>query len=68
MNKPGWKTTEFWITGGANIIGLLALGGIFSPENTPAVTENFTQAVGSVFAIIANVSYIWSRTKVKQSN
>ncbi len=65
--KPGWQTSEFWITGGANVIALLALIGFFEQDSTREITRNFTEVIGSIFAIIANVTYIWSRTRIKQN-
>ena len=67
MQKSGIKTSEFWITAGANIIALLALGGVFNQADVPQVAERLTQVVGSVFAIIANVTYVWSRTVIKKT-
>ena len=64
--KSGITTSEFWITAGANIIALLALGGIFNPADTPEVTENFSQAIGGIFGVIANIVYIISRTSIKK--
>jgi len=65
--KPGWQTSELWITAGANVIALLALGGVFENADMVQVTDNFTQAVGGIFGVIANVVYIWSRTRIKQT-
>jgi hypothetical protein len=33
MNKPGYKTTEFWLTGGVTIAGLLGQVSQFLPGN-----------------------------------
>lgn len=65
--KPGYKTTEFWIALGGNVIGLLALSGVFAPGDVEAINANFAQIVGGVVAMITNATYIWSRTKVKAS-
>ena len=63
--KPGWKTSEFWVTGGTSIIALAVLGGVFESADAEAVTSGLKEVVASVFIAITNVSYIISRTKLK---
>jgi len=65
--KPGWQTTEFYTMLGANIIGILAISGVFNTADSAAVIEQFNLLVGGIFGAIGNVMYIWSRVAVKKS-
>lgn len=64
-SKPGWQTTEFWISLGGNFVGLLVLGGVFSSGDAESVTSAYNEVVGAVVLGLTNLTYIWSRTKVK---
>lgn len=67
--KPGIKTTEFWLTLGAQIIPILVLLGVFTSEEGLAAQEAWVKLIETVFAAIASVvpiaMYIYSRTKIK---
>lgn len=67
--KEGWKTTEFWLTLGAQVIPLLVLTGILSNQEATAVQDAWAKAVEAVFAFIASVVpiavYVYGRAKVK---
>ncbi len=65
--KPGWQTTEFYTMFGANIIGILAISGVFSSVDAPEIIGQFNSLVGGVFGAIGNIMYIWSRVSVKKS-
>jgi len=56
MNKPGVKSTEFWIAL-AGMVGGLALS--VSPENP------FTQIIGAVLAAVCGPTYIAGRSWAK---
>lgn len=38
-NKPGVKTSEFWVTAVTQIIGVLAVSGIFTPQQADVLTD-----------------------------
>jgi uncharacterized membrane protein len=59
--KPGYQTTEFWVTILTNIIGIVAL---FHPVNA-SVTGNIPAIAGILAMIAGNVVYILSRGQVK---
>ena len=61
MNErtPGWKTTEFWLSLLAAVIGLVSMSGAI-----PAGT-GLEQVVGQVITILAALGYTVSRTVVK---
>ena len=57
--KPGWKSTEFWMS-------LIALMGPFLMQsNIIPIDFPFEPFVNGVAGTIAVVYYIWSRTKIK---
>ena len=56
MNKPGYKSTEFWIAL-AGMVGGRVLA--VSPENP------FTQIIGAVIAAVCGPSYIAGRSWAK---
>ena len=67
--KPGYQTTEFWITLVASVVPVLVALGIFSPEEGQTVMEQWTGLVaqGGAFIVAAVVAwkYISSRTFLK---
>ncbi len=57
--KAGFKTTEFWLSSAATILGIaLASGAV--PEGGLAA-----QIIGGVLAVLAGLGYTASRTIVK---
>jgi hypothetical protein len=69
--KAGYKTTEFWLAVGAQLIPVLALTGILSNEEAEALNSALVEAVkvggAFVFALLPVWKYIDSRAKVKDS-
>ena len=63
--KPGYQTTEFWVTVGMNIIPILGLIGIIEIGAVGGVQEAWSGAVANVAGAITAVLYIWSRRSVK---
>lgn len=67
--KPGWKTTEFWLTILASGIAFLVATGVISPDNSEAITAQGTEIVNSAYALIAAVlpivGYTASRSYAK---
>lgn len=59
--KPGWKTTEFWLTTIAAVLGAILGSGIV-PE-----VGIWAQIAGVVTTLLATLGYQVSRTKVKAS-
>ena len=59
--KPGYKTTEFWLTAIAEIMGLLLAGGILSAEGDSAVAR----IVGGIIAVLAALGYAVVRRTLK---
>lgn len=67
--KPGWQTSEFWLTSATTIIGFGVSIGLVSVADAATLTSAVTQSVTAVATIAGAVtvilSYINSRTKQK---
>jgi hypothetical protein len=59
--KPGYKTTEFWLSLGAILIGALWASGVVSPDGTDALS----QAVGVAAATLGAMGYSIARGMAK---
>lgn len=59
--KPGYKTTEFWLSSVATILGLAMASGAIADGGTVA------QIVGGVVALLAGMGYTASRTQAKKN-
>jgi hypothetical protein len=57
--KPGFKSTEFWLSVVAAIAGLLMASGVLIEGSI------VTQIVGGVIAILSGLGYTYSRTTIK---
>ena len=64
--KPGYKTTEFWVTVVCQILGILALAGVISPEQNTVLADGVTQIVGAVVAALSAFGYSISRGLAKK--
>ena len=58
--KPGYKTTEFWLTAGATFVGLAIASGVI-PE-----TGIWPKVVGLVVAAFTAMGYTVSRGMAKK--
>jgi len=63
--KPGYKTTEFWLSLLATLLGFLLASGAMD-----GVTEEswIARLVGGAVAVLASLGYSASRAKVKSAN
>lgn len=61
MTKPGYKTTEFWMTLVATLIGMLYASGVVAPEGTSALEK----VVAFVAALLVATGYTVSRGVAK---
>jgi hypothetical protein len=57
--KPGWKTTEFWLTALADIFGALMISGIFAEGSM------WARIVGGGIMVLATLGYSAARSKSK---
>ena len=59
--KPGFKTTEFWLSAAATVVGLAIASGIVPTSGT------WPQIVGLVTGVLGAMGYTVSRTAVKNA-
>lgn len=65
QTKPGWQTTEFWLTLAAELLGLLLLSGVLNP----LPEDHWVRVVvGGALTVLAALGYQASRTKVKAAD
>ena len=67
--KPGWKSTEFWITLTGQIIALCVILRLVNPADQQQLQDTAGMAVTAVFTLIASAGtilhYVSSRTNLK---
>ncbi len=57
--KPGYKTTEFWLSVAASIVGLVAASGLFPAEG------DIGKIVGMAVVALSSLGYSSSRAQAK---
>ena len=65
--KPGYKTTEFWISVLTAGIGVVAAAGGFTPDQVTATTDLITQGGGLIATVAASFGYAISRGLAKKN-
>jgi hypothetical protein len=63
--KPGYKTTEFWLSLVATLLGFLLASGAM---DTVPQDSWIAKVIGGVVAVLATLGYSASRAKVKASS
>ena len=63
--KPGYKTTEFWLSLLATLLGFLLASGVM--DSVPEESW-IAKLVGGVVAVLATLGYSASRAKVKSGD
>jgi len=63
MKKPGYKTTEFWLSTAAALVGIAIASGAVNPDGGGA----WDKVVGMIVATLAAMGYTISRGNVKAS-
>tara|TARA_R100001082_G_scaffold77065_1_gene44943 strand:- start:10554 stop:10778 length:225 start_codon:yes stop_codon:yes gene_type:complete len=58
--KPGYKSTEFWLSSGAMLGGILMASGAFPMESS------LGQILGMIMSTLAALGYTGSRASVKK--
>ena len=64
--RPGWQTTEFYVTIVASISGILLALGYLDQPSADALVESVKALSGGIITIVSVVAYIWSRKKAKE--
>jgi len=69
--KPGWQTSEFWVTLIGQVLALLAITGAISIGDRDKLETALTNAVTAVFTLLTSavivIGYIRSRTALKSA-
>ena len=60
--KPGYKTTEFWLSAAAAAIGGLLAGGVIAPDSTEA------QIIGLISSALVALGYTGARLNLKKKD
>lgn len=63
--KPGFRTTEFWMSMFSQVLGIATLCGAFTPDGAAAVMGGMEQMVGGAMMAIPAFGYALSRGKAK---
>ena len=58
--KPGFRTSEFWLSTAATLGGILLASGAIAEGSTVA------QIIGGVLSLLASLGYTASRTAIKR--
>lgn len=63
--KPGYKTTEFWLTLLTQAVGILTMTGVIKPEAASTYLQGGEQLIGGLMTVIPQIAYAFSRGKAK---
>ncbi len=63
--KPGYQSTEFYVTLVSQAIGILALTGVVIPNQAGELTKSIATIIGAIISIVPAVVYIYNRTWLK---
>lgn len=63
--KPGIKTSEFWVALVAQVVGILALIGVFTPEQADTLQQALTALAGAIMQALSAFGYAVSRGSAK---
>jgi len=63
--KPGYKTTEFWLSTLATIIGMVMASGVMDAAGEDSW---ITKLIGGAVAVLSALGYSASRAKVKAAD
>lgn len=58
--KPGWKTSEFWLSTAATLLGILMASGVVEPLSV------WDRAIGLCITVLASLGYTAARAAVKR--
>lgn len=63
--KPGYKTTEFWLTLVSTLVGGAVALGLLPNAEGEQLQGGLAAIITGVFAVIPVAVYVWSRVKIK---
>lgn len=62
--KPGWQTTEFWVSGATVVVMLLTAVGVISPSDSDHVNELISAIATGIAGVVA-AGYALARVLLK---
>jgi len=65
--KPGFKTTEFWVTIAIQLTGVLAAVGVFTPDQADSAASIAGHVAGIIAMLGSGFGYSISRGMSKKS-
>lgn len=70
LTKPGWQTSEFWVTLASQLLTVATLLGFVSMIDAQRLQGAIAAGVAGAFAFIANAAVVWSyiRGRVESKN
>ena len=66
--KPGWQTSEFWVTILVQVVSILSAMGVLTPDEASHWQSIAATGGGLIASVISAVMYTRSRTSVKNYN
>jgi hypothetical protein len=64
--KPGYRTSEFFVTVAGLVISVLVMMGKIAPEDAAQVTQAVTSGIASLTVLISVCLFVWGRVKLKK--
>lgn len=65
--KPGYKTTEFWVSIATAITGILITLGVIGQEEANILVKGIEQIVGGILTVVPVAAYAISRGRAKSA-
>ena len=66
MEKSGYKTTEFWYSILASVMGILVTTGVFGADQAGQISDAIVKCSGALLTAISAGSYAYSRAVTKK--
>lgn len=63
--KPGWKTSEFWLTAVTSVLSILVMAGAIGPDDSSRLVALVKDVIAGVIALIGVIGYVAGRVKLK---
>lgn len=64
--KPWYMTSESWVLIISQILGILSMTGVLTPDQSDTISKNIPIIAGALVSIASAFGYTWNRTQVKQ--
>lgn len=65
--KPGFMTSEYWVTVITALLSLLAAAGVIGPTDAQPLVENVKTVIFGLYSLLAILSYIHGRVELKKN-